>query len=290
MPGKRSLLKSKEVSDGHWASGKPSDEMKAILSSSRCVVRLLSASDLLASDADTGKSDPACFVWFGNTNSVPSFDGPWDEESIAERGIIVSTTQHCTLEPIWNEDIYFPIDLSEGSLTALIDTKIMVVVKDEDADEDGNQAFDNLGFIEISFKEQFLNSKLKNGNSLADISRWHTLKPYKGMKKVDGKIKLSITLVFEADAQPLLKNRECSSFKELYDLISKTLNPPPTGSGGSASNGNLNTSRSLSPLMTGRSMSAVKAQRVPGNTSKSTSTPRVGRVRPLSAGGAEKFT
>jgi hypothetical protein len=290
MPGKRSLLNQPSVSKSHWASGAPSDEMKAIHSASRCVIRLISAKDLLASDADTGKSDPTCFVWFGRVNEVPSFDEPWDEESIAERGIIVSATQHSTLEPIWNEDVYFPIDLSEGSLTALIETKFLLVLKDEDFGVDGNPAYENLGFVELSFKDHFLNSKLINGNAIANISSWHTLKPWKGMRKVMGQIKLSISLIFEADAQPLLKNRECANFKELYDLILKTLKPDSAHSGGATlSHGVLNTSRSLSPLLTGRSQSAGGAKRVPGNTSRSTSTPRIGRVRPLSAGGAERF-
>ena len=71
--GKRSLLKTRDVDKSHFSSGSIPPELKSIISTTRCVVKILSASNLLASDADTGKSDPTCFIWFGSDDLIPNF-------------------------------------------------------------------------------------------------------------------------------------------------------------------------------------------------------------------------
>lgn len=99
--GKVSLLKAKPLPKDSRFNFKKADGPK----NTRCVLRILEAKDLLASDANSGKSDPVCFVWCGPEGMEPDFDAEGDKKSIEERGIRMTEVKNTTLEPIWNEEI-----------------------------------------------------------------------------------------------------------------------------------------------------------------------------------------
>jgi hypothetical protein len=64
MGKNKTLLKVRPVAKDHFSSGKvkaPGSDL------TRCVVRVFDGESLLASDAETGKSDPVCFIWVGES-------------------------------------------------------------------------------------------------------------------------------------------------------------------------------------------------------------------------------
>ncbi len=69
--GPKNGLKIKLVNANHFSSGK---SPKDCPTGNRIVVRLLQAKNLLASDKETGKSDPVGFIWVGPRTIEPCFD------------------------------------------------------------------------------------------------------------------------------------------------------------------------------------------------------------------------
>jgi hypothetical protein len=137
----KSGLKSREVSSDHFSSGvKKEDEIK----STRCVIHLLEAKDLLASDIETGKSDPICFIAISQQNSRPN----WEDKNYAENGILFSDVKNMTVNPKWNSIHTFPLVIE--SVNELLKASILFLFKDEDIQEDGSRTYDNLGEVSHS--------------------------------------------------------------------------------------------------------------------------------------------
>ena len=135
-------LKSREVSSDHFSSGlRKEDEMR----STRCIIHLLEAKDLLASDLETGKSDPICFMAIGSQlNQKPHWE---DTSNYAENGILFSSVKKMTVNPKWNSNHTFPLVIE--NVNELLKAKIFFLFKDEDILEDGNASYENLGEVHI---------------------------------------------------------------------------------------------------------------------------------------------
>jgi hypothetical protein len=131
-------LKVREVSATHFSSGvKKENEIKC----TRCVIHLLEAKDLLASDTETGKSDPICFLALGPPNMKPN----WDDPHYSENGILFSEVKKATIHPKWNSTHTFPIVIQ--SVSELLKARISLFLRDEDLLEDGTPTYDNLGEV-----------------------------------------------------------------------------------------------------------------------------------------------
>lgn len=64
------LKKGEPVSRNHFSSNIKRNNINY----SRLVVRVLEGKNLLASDIETGKSDPVCFCWVGGVDETPNWD------------------------------------------------------------------------------------------------------------------------------------------------------------------------------------------------------------------------
>jgi C2 domain len=203
---KKTGLNVTSVSKDHWSNrgGTPKVE------GTRLVVTILNGKGLLASDVLTGKSDPICFLWCGlptvstaSKSNVDEFMDVTDEEECAKIGILRTKVCPTTLEPIWNEDIIFPLAVDDTySLTQL---RCLIYVRDEDIDDDDNSlSYDELGMCEISVKDILMHGKPLR-TSIAYISKQLELKSSPKMKKcAEGYIKVTCTLIFdEADTQKM---------------------------------------------------------------------------------------
>ena len=127
-------LKIKEVSEDHFSSGKSQPAIQG----SRCILHLLEAKDLLASDIETGKSDPICFFSIQNKENLVI---DWENES----NILSSDVKKCTITPKWNSEHTFPFILH--NVDELLKANIYMIVRDEDILEDGSISYDNLGQV-----------------------------------------------------------------------------------------------------------------------------------------------
>ncbi len=151
--GKKTGLKIKEIDSSHWTIKKQS-----LPSSSHLTLRIIDGTSLLASDVITGKSDPVCFVYLSYPGSEePNLDNAVQQQScvtpktdltenkecfplndneetekennlvtrVEKEEIPVVMTKVCatTTDPIWNEDIYFPIEIT--TIKDLIDLKVI---------------------------------------------------------------------------------------------------------------------------------------------------------------------
>jgi hypothetical protein len=181
-------LKHRDVSKDHFSSGKST----IVPQFSRLVITFIEGTNLLASDVETGKSDPVCFVWCGPTDQTPNLDTADDHAS----GILKTTVCRTTCDPIWNEDVVFPLEVSD--INSLADLKLSIYVRDEDISPTEDISYDELGMLEIPFHDIITKGKtLKSGIVLS--SAWYTLTKSPGMRRVDGKIKLTINLVIAKD-------------------------------------------------------------------------------------------
>ena len=182
-------LKSRDVSRDHFSSGIVLDEPKF----SRLIVRFIEGKDLLASDISTGKSDPVSFVWCGPVGESPNLE----EADMPESGILRTSVCPTTVNPIWNEDVIFPLDVTD--ILSFLDMKCLIYVRDEDPDENGGlTTYDELGMLELPFKEIFSKGKALK-NSVVVSGAWYTLNKSPGMRRVDGALKITLTVIFSPE-------------------------------------------------------------------------------------------
>lgn len=125
-------LKFREVSKDHFSS----NLNKKDVSFTQLIVRLLRGHSLLASDIQTGKSDPVCFIWIGLDNQPATCD-------VNKYTFYQSKVMKTTCDPIWNEDITIKIDMS--NIDDLLRMKCIIFVRDEDINDDGSISYDDLG-------------------------------------------------------------------------------------------------------------------------------------------------
>lgn len=199
---KKSGLQVSNVSKDHWSVG----GHVAKAEGTRLVVTILHGKGLLASDIYTGKSDPICFLSCGPSHTLSSKDNATDdymattdEDECANIGIFRTKVCATTLEPIWNEDIIFP--LTVGDTFSLSQLRCIIYVRDEDINEvDGDEksiSYDELGMCEISLKDILINGKARK-QSIVDVSRQLDLRSSPKMKKkAEGYIKVTCTLIFD---------------------------------------------------------------------------------------------
>lgn len=221
-------------------------------------VRFLEGQNLLAADVMTGKSDPVCFVWWGRINDTPP---PLDAFHQRNNDYNIKRTEACTstCNPLWNRskdvDLVFPLHgaLSTSNLATnnnnnntnsdiyeILKTKIIIYVRDQDTLEDGSIYYDELGMLEINVKDVILEGKILQ-NSIMKSACWYDLKKTPGMIRIDGKLKLALTLFFDDNDYDNLKSQidptDCSSIrindnKRLMKLLSVFQNQCKSGSGG----------------------------------------------------------
>ena len=143
---KKSGLKSREVARDHFSSRPTSANRNKLVEDTKLVVRIIEGSHLLASDIETGKSDPVCFVWCGPKGTTPNLEVPIDERG--NEGIMLTTVCPITIDPRWDEEITFPIDID--SLESIINMQCLIYVRDEDISDDGAvTTYDELGMLDI---------------------------------------------------------------------------------------------------------------------------------------------
>ena len=193
------------VSKDHFSSG----SNKSPITSTHVLLTIIDGGGLLASDTFNGKSDPICFVWCGSmpqadtTSSYPdnSFMYTTDEEECIKKGILKTSVCNATLEPIWKEDLIFPLVLADIHSLSLI--KLLVYVRDEDI-VDETVSYDDLGMFEISIKDIVMTGKTRR-QSIVDVNHVYNLtSPQNMKKKAEGFIRVTTTLVFsENDCQHL---------------------------------------------------------------------------------------
>jgi hypothetical protein len=190
-------LKSRDVAKDHFSSGIVLDEPKF----SRLVIRFLEGKNLLASDVETGKSDPVAFVWCGPNAESPNLE----EADHPESGILRTSVCPTTINPIWNEDVIFPLDVTD--IKSFMDMKCLVYIRDEDLGTgEGMVTYDELGMLELPFKDIFVKGKsLKN--SLVVSGTWYTLNKSPGMRKVDGSVKITLTMIFAPEDSEVIEKQ-----------------------------------------------------------------------------------
>jgi hypothetical protein len=225
-------LKHRDVAKEHFSSGVVQSEPKF----SRLVVRFLEGKNLLASDIETGTSDPIAFVWCGPCNELPRLE----EADLQESGILRTRVCKRTINPIWNEDVIFPLDIS--NIKELMDTKCVVYVRDEDIGVagDGLVTYDELGMIDLPFKDIFINGKAMK-NSVVVSGTWYTLSKSPGMRKVEGSVKITLTVIFAPEDNDVIMpqlpstdlgtNFSRASFTQLQSVsqrVQKFLVSPPS--------------------------------------------------------------
>jgi hypothetical protein len=208
---KKTGLHVTNVSKDHWSVGGKAAKTEG----THLVVTILHGKGLLASDTFTGKSDPLCFLWCGPTTSTetaaPSsknenenddFMAVTNEDECANLGILRTKVCPTTLEPIWNEDIIFPLNLEDTY--SLLQLRCLIYVRDEDIEEDGEVSYDELGICEINLKDMLINGKCGK-QSIVYVSQQLDLSSSPPMKKkAEGYIKVTCKIIFsENDCRKL---------------------------------------------------------------------------------------
>ena len=133
----KTLLKVNPVNPRHWSSGVRKGEVHQ----TRCVIQIVKAANLLASDAETGKSDPVCFLKFCSEGEVPK----WDDFASSDSGILSTAVIKACTDPIWNSYHTFPLILDHYN--DLLNATIHLLIRDEDINEDGSRSYDDLGQV-----------------------------------------------------------------------------------------------------------------------------------------------
>lgn len=174
---------------------------------SRLDVRFLQGKSLLASDVLTGKSDPVCFVWIG----PGSEEITKDDLACEDKGILHTKVCQTTVDPIWNEDIIF--ELPTLDINELSYFKLVIFVRDEDIMEDESISYDELGIIIVPFRDIILNGKAMK-DSIVLSARWYTLVKTPGMRKVDGSVKLTVSLIFHKKDSAIIMDQVDEKYKE----------------------------------------------------------------------------
>jgi hypothetical protein len=251
-------LKVKEVSKDHFSSNL---NKKDVLPCSHLIVRLLQGFRLLASDVETGKSDPVCFLkvvsiedpastimsdagWKQPAVSITSFTShlrksnktalpsdsasaittSWNRDSIESLHniklgtVYMSKVCQTTVDPIWNEDIIIPIPIHD--INDLFSSKLIIYVRDEDINADGSTSYDDLGMIEIPLRDFMAESRILK-NALVLSAHKYPLKKTPAMRRVDGSIKLTLSMVFaEEDCLPQIERSDLG-LESMEDMIKK---------------------------------------------------------------------
>jgi hypothetical protein len=221
---KKSGLKVRDVSKDHFSSG-----VKNEPKFSRIVVRIIECKQLLASDVETGKSDPICFIWCGFKHEHPTIqallgedkqggiegeqaagagaDGEnkqGDEEN-HETNVLHTSVCYTTTDPMWHEeDKIFPIDPEE--VDQLANMKLIIFVRDEDRDENDVISYDELGMLEVPLTDVILKGKAMHG-SIVLPAAWYKLEKSPGMRRIDGTIKLTISIILAPDDHEAIQKR-----------------------------------------------------------------------------------
>jgi hypothetical protein len=319
--GKKKLLKpGPPVSRDHFSSGQAATAAAAHRDTTRCVVRVLEAADLLASDAETGKSDPLCFMWIGHRAATPVFDlaDPVSGRLVGPgEGVLTTAVVPKTINPVWNSDHIFLLgpDVDAASLMLY---KLAILVRDEDiealpaavtsgpvslqeenktaghinaseiapASFDDNSgaivSYDPLGAVEITFKDIFRQGKKVNGSAIILGPIWKPLKKFDGMRRVEGRIKLSVSIIFsESDLDLMRQSLDLSveaRAAEVIEALQRRVDPTRPLSAGTSSTA-LIPSRSASPSEGRSRRSASPAQgRGPSSAPVSPIRPRSGGI------------
>jgi len=186
----------------------------------KVIFRIVEGSHLLASDIQTGKSDPVCFVWVGPNDEIPNLEVPIDAR--LDEGIMLTSVCPCTVDPRWDEEIAFPLECD--SLQQLVDMRCLIYVRDEDINEDESITYDELGMLEIPFKDIIEKGKKIQGNSFVLSAAWYSLKKSPGMRKAEGDIKMCCSLIFGNNDTTKSLFGQLNTLKENK---SDTLSTPP---------------------------------------------------------------
>jgi len=186
----------RDVAKDHFSSGVTLSEPPF----SRLVIRFLEGKDLLASDIETGKSDPVSFVWCGPINETINLE----EADFPESGILRTSVCRTTINPIWNEDVIFPLDVTE--IKSFNEMKCLIYVRDEDPHPDSPTTYDELGMLELPFKDIISKGKALK-NSIVISGTWYTLGKSPGMRKVDGQVKLTLSLIFSPEDDEVIQKQ-----------------------------------------------------------------------------------
>lgn len=217
MGKNKTLLKVRPVAKDHFSSGKvkaPGSDL------TRCVVRVFDGESLLASDAETGKSDPVCFIWVGPDSAEPVWDAEGEIGPVPAEGVLTTAIIPATTDPIWRSDHTFL--LNPPDMNALLSCRVAVLVRDEDVDETtGRLSYDPLGHTDIPLREVITKGKKVAGNAIVYGPFWRTLQKGPGMKRVDGRIKFTITIAFEADSADLMRSCGLSGPTALSELVDR---------------------------------------------------------------------
>jgi len=343
-------LKGKDVDKNHWSANKKYVKP----SQTQVIVRVLEGKNLLASDLDTGKSDPQCFVWLYKdgdeepdldlaaslANSCPLPDtyepkhssagvvsrvtaltkieedvdaeemrettdkerkedkenegnsgmksgdqkdtvnekgGNSDADFLPEmkgvgtdnaKSVLLTKVCYASCDPIWNDDLTFPIELDD--LETFLSLKICIVVKDEDdVEPPGAHSYDDLGKVDIPIATILSQGRILK-NSVCDIGRRYDLQKTPSMRRVDGFLKVTVTFADDAKCLfPYLGSgiQTVEKFTEMLCKVQKA--------GGLGINSTI-----LQSLMGGQSMNQASAANLRA-TKTSLMTPRI--APPVSA-------
>ncbi len=162
---------------------------KPELSYSRVVIHILEGKNLLASDIETGKSDPQCFCWVGPIDEQPD----WSPDNPK---VFRSKVCNTTIDPFFNEDVIVPVDISDAN--KLLNMRCIVSLKDEDLNTGEATTYDDMGMVEIPLISILKFGKLIK-NAIVLPARVYTLQKSPGMRKVDGTIKLTFSLIIQKE-------------------------------------------------------------------------------------------
>lgn len=195
---KKTGLTVTSISKDHWSIG----GQKCKVEGTKLVVTILHGKGLLASDIYNGKSDPVCFLWCGLTSDFKSVDNLMAITSQVECNKVgIKRTKVCptTLEPIWNEDIVFPLVINNVELFSQM--RCIIYIRDEDINTedciDEEFSFDELGMCEISMSDIIMNGKVGK-QSIVFASKQLDLKSSPKMKKnAEGYVKVTCSLIFD---------------------------------------------------------------------------------------------
>jgi hypothetical protein len=206
---KRSL-RGRDVSPDHFSSG-----TKTELTFSRFAVRIIEGQRLLATDMDTGKSDPVCFVWCGMKDEKSPEWSKITEDNAEEYRVVLTEVCKTTCNPNWNEDLTFPLEVQD--ITQLENMKCIIYVRDEDRDANDAVSYEDLGMIEFNLDE-FMKEGRALTYSIVKSAAWYDLKRSPGMKNVDGSLKLTVSIIFAQSDVPSIIEQLAPEKKDMPNI------------------------------------------------------------------------
>ena len=243
---------------------------QAPMKGTHLVVTVIDGKGLLASDAWSGKSDPICFLWCGpypeNMEGNDGSDAHMDATTFDECGPLgILRTKTCTqtLDPVWNEELIFPLAIEEiNSLTKL---RVIIMCRDEDWNDDPDnpegeqlQQFDDLGICEISIRDVVVFGKaMPAAKTIVDANHQFELKRGRKMDiNAKGSLRITTKIIFDEQECEKLYSQVGGAVKNLSDFIQtfqwnvadiwEKENVPKGGGAGGGGFGGSN--RSASPL------------------------------------------